>query len=94
VRSFLNIMSWGLSYPLQVELFWKLIKLVLFCSCIQTVMEILLINSYEIVTSYDAGSRHQSSHAPLGNEDSGIMDEAKSDKVHPMSILQCLIKMF
>jgi hypothetical protein len=94
VRSFLNIMSRGRYYPVQVELFWRLIKTVLFCSCIQAVMEILLMNSYEIATSYDAGSRHRSSHVPLGNEDRGIMDEAKSDKVHPMTILQCLIKMF
>jgi hypothetical protein len=57
-------------------------------------MEILLINSYEIVISYDAGSRRRSSHAPLRNEDSGMMDQVKNDKVYPMIILQCLIKMF
>jgi hypothetical protein len=46
-----------------------------FCSCIQTLMEIMLTNSYEIVIPYDAGSRHRSSYSPLKNEESGIMDE-------------------
>jgi hypothetical protein len=44
-------------------------------------MEIVLVNSYEIVIPYDAGSRHRSSYAPLKNEESGIVDEEKNDEV-------------